>query len=561
MAEDPAQMIGTGSYGCVFYPALPCQQIFQTAIEPYPYTRNQLITKILNREECAVEEMRYSPFFSMVDRDMNYFLYPVRHCLVRIPRNLQTERYQDCELFNINPMGQGGRAKAHAKADAKADAKAHAKAIAKADAKAIAKAHAKAIAKALNGGTGDEPSSPWQRNSPPSKRICKKKTPTKEGSTSPQAGPSTLPQTGDISPSGCMAGFDFYSSSHFEARTSTSKSPQPPFFSPIQRRPVIPVNYREDFHAVEIPYGGRTLDLYIKDLKKSVNDVDELRLRILRLLTRVWDGITILHQNNYIHRDIKIDNIMILEREGQPPESRLIDFGKMITTQNTPNTPSVSQLIQKSADPLNVHAFTLALDPPEFRLNSCEEFNLYFDTEEFQMSENELLGNILGENIIKKVYYVPSKVPGSPNLTYFFKNSLDKYRYNASIPFDSFKIDVYDIGLLLMNIEININELINSPLQPAYLNIIRGCMNPYPADRFNLAQLRAALNAFTVTQGGKIKRIPKSVSVSVSVMKKTEETASVGKKTYVVYRGARGKKYIRTKGGYIGLKEARAVAK
>jgi len=81
------------------------------------------------------------------------------------------------------------------------------------------------------------------------------------------------------------------------------------------------MNYRRstvknEFIGFFIKYGGITLDKYLTLNKNNYYDTFKIMLHLLK-------GLSILHKNNIIHRDLKGNNIVI----GSDNISRIIDFG------------------------------------------------------------------------------------------------------------------------------------------------------------------------------------------------------------------------------------------
>jgi len=71
-------LIGQGTYGCVFRPALPCKT----------NTRNRpgQISKLMDGAD-AIEELKQRDLFHSIDPDQRYFLYPFEICDPKLPFN------------------------------------------------------------------------------------------------------------------------------------------------------------------------------------------------------------------------------------------------------------------------------------------------------------------------------------------------------------------------------------------------------------------------------------------------------------------------------------------
>jgi len=81
-------LIGQGTYGCVFRPALPCKK----------NTRNRpgQISKLMNARD-AEEELKQRDLFRSVDPTQKYFLYPFEICDPKLPFD-KKNRVNDCSV-------------------------------------------------------------------------------------------------------------------------------------------------------------------------------------------------------------------------------------------------------------------------------------------------------------------------------------------------------------------------------------------------------------------------------------------------------------------------------
>jgi serine/threonine protein kinase len=88
-----------------------------------------------------------------------------------------------------------------------------------------------------------------------------------------------------------------------------------------------PFNKTNSYEQLIMPYGGPTLNVYLKQLPpRSLS-----RLELLRVTRNLFIGVQALVDNQLAHQDIKPDNIVVAAGGGAAV-SRLIDFGLMTTS-------------------------------------------------------------------------------------------------------------------------------------------------------------------------------------------------------------------------------------
>lgn len=76
----------------------------------------------------------------------------------------------------------------------------------------------------------------------------------------------------------------------------------------------------KDFIFIEMEYirGGTIQKLFNKNTDKSFKRT---------LMKNILTAVNFIHDKNYIHRDLKPDNVLLQERGRVSPEIKLCDFG------------------------------------------------------------------------------------------------------------------------------------------------------------------------------------------------------------------------------------------
>jgi len=184
-------------------------------------------------------------------------------------------------------------------------------------------------------------------------------------------------------------------------------------------------------------YGGCGLHQF---LYKNI-DIHSFLSKFIHII----EGIKILQENNLIHTDIKIDNILFNDNKFV-----LIDFG----------------LLKYKDDFLNhipyLNNNNIIHFPSEFKINSSsfEELNL-----------NLFLNTINLQNSIHKKEFI--------KLNHYLKNELFKFYKSKKFSLNLNKFDIYQLGLVLYQIILLINKNINKNI----FNIIRKMLEPFPHKR------------------------------------------------------------------------------
>ena len=142
--------------------------------------------------------------------------------------------------------------------------------------------------------------------------------------------------------------------------------------------------YTPNIYQIVYEYGGIDLEILFKKklyLMEKINILD-----FFKSFINILKGIKTLVKNNYIHHDIKIDNILYNTEKNK---FILIDFGKLIKKDNNEN-------ILKSLKEKDEYYITHIFFPPEYNIL----YNVYINNE----NKNDIINNNLynfSENRLK----------------------------------------------------------------------------------------------------------------------------------------------------------------
>jgi serine/threonine protein kinase len=493
--------IGEGAYGCVFSPAFECYENMNKDTIAIPQSdRSKVVSKVFMEEADANAEFENTALLYQKDPNQDYFYYPQRKCYVNIPKDLQDS--SSCSFFNEANKYKQAR---------------------------------------IKGGTGHPELNPFgfnpnQEAFSPNQRRTPMRTPTRTP-------PATPPHRGTPSPQ-TLANNPLHQKRH---------TPPPKNRASRSQTPPLP---NEWFASLEMPKADKTLYKLLTEIPENRRLT---RIQFLTICRRLWDGIERLHSPQppgaYFHRDIKLDNVMVIKKVIPPTtqsskpkiniETRLIDFGKMM---------KFSDVSHLKEDALRMpYKFDIVLEPPELRyigLNIHDPRSLKEDIEELvsrlitvEIEKLEFLGEETIEPFVK-----------NPQYTYSLKNLvISLYNTRTAFEISPDKIDIYDIGLMLLHASKYLNNQDSAALKQAFDLLILGCIMPNPADRYDWKGFKDAVQTCLNTQGAS----QASIQGGSHRIIKTEAKETIGSRTYTVYKGAHGKKYIRSKGEYIGLVNAR----
>lgn len=237
---------------------------------------------------------------------------------------------------------------------------------------------------------------------------------------------------------------------------------------------------RADFSEGEVRHqtimfdGGTTLDRFLQSEDRMPDDGWSLNY-VLELLDSVFVGIGLLIENDLIHQDIKVNNIVVSSK-GQV---RIIDFGLLVGVQ------------------------------PFYEENHLFKTDYFVNPPEYMMMRPTHKLNILSVEELEHSTWAHTKTRFDVSRDAVFdlqhKKSFQKLlRDRIKCPnFESFeqfaidgewhkKADIYSLGLVLIFCArlVNAREVVN----PMFLHMIQGMIMPHPDDRFGMATIMHILS-------------------------------------------------------------------
>lgn len=252
-------------------------------------------------------------------------------------------------------------------------------------------------------------------------------------------------------------------------------------------------------YGVEMPKGFPSLDEFIK----LYNYNQYTRADLLKMCMKVFVGVERLCDKKLMHFDIKPQNVVVIKKKDKTIETRLIDFGKLrkFTTELTQ--------VEKQ------HSQEYYVIPPEYNQRPSEDhLNLIRESEVNDTMLDRIQATLL-ENVTNDHKIYPEKV------------------------------DVYGIGMLLLALEKYLKA--DDDQMNAFDELVAGCIMPNAKDRITINGLIAKAKAI----------INNGTSGGGSLLRKTSEKIVIGRRAYVVYKGRYGKIYVKIKGVFTTLVEAR----
>lgn len=271
-----------------------------------------------------------------------------------------------------------------------------------------------------------------------------------------------------------------------------------------------------------LPDGEYSLGEY---LKKYFGFNNISRINMLQILDKLFKAVKFLIKNKFVHQDIKLDNIVISNKNG----IRLVDFGLGVSFES-PEFSKHEYYIRNDKEIYNILFSTkYYVNPPEYRCISeyLLENEKYIDKFEISILQAEYkLFNFESSDIVElakkgiKLPYVSeiyksleigiySKVQikeFKEFLIEFFKYKYidERIKYLNSIEFYK-KSDVYSIGVIMITtfnyIELPSKEQ-NKEFIIEYNNLIRKCMHPSPIHRITIDEVLKIIKEMLKKYGG-----------------------------------------------------------
>jgi serine/threonine protein kinase len=264
----------------------------------------------------------------------------------------------------------------------------------------------------------------------------------------------------------------------------------------------------QKFPAVEMRKGEDELGVYVKTLKTKLT-----RGQLLEMCMNIFEGVKLLQTHGKMHFDIKPQNIMVVKDGDAKFSTRLIDFGKLRDL-----NAGTSLMDNKTAED---YPFL----PPECRLR----YGVYKGDDEADI--------IAHERSLITQYNLGMFSRLSKAWEIGLKGAIE------NITVEPEKIDVYGIGMALFIVAKDLEKERKANVD-AYDALVLDCIHPDPSQRITIDALIQSAKGILAKTGG-------------AVLRKTTEKVAIGKQMRVVYKGRHGKMYVRVKGAFVTLAEAR----
>lgn len=91
-------LIGQGSYGCVYYPAIRCSKVLEYINKKNQNSKNS-ISKVFNRNKSFEEEIKFLKSINSIDKYGKYFVVPNKTCLTNVNTILKHTNGK-CHIFD-----------------------------------------------------------------------------------------------------------------------------------------------------------------------------------------------------------------------------------------------------------------------------------------------------------------------------------------------------------------------------------------------------------------------------------------------------------------------------
>jgi len=237
-------------------------------------------------------------------------------------------------------------------------------------------------------------------------------------------------------------------------------------------------------NMLKIPYANHTL---IQDCMRHKKKIS--LLEFIPKLYHLFKGIELLHKNDLIHQDIKINNVV-----SDKTRIRLIDFGISIHIKDVFD-------LEKNAVYINND---YPIHPPEYRyfsryyyLQKKIETPALFIENEWYLQNYIVPENKLHNLDLYKIFYsfeqYTAKIQALfDQLKDYTKPQLQKVFTNYAT-----KIDIYGLGVALLHVYPYI-EIDKTTISKQYFTLIQNMINPNVFERYDTEQCLKTLQALII---------------------------------------------------------------